>query len=135
LTRLPDWHARLVAYLAAASRTPFAPGAHDCALFAAGAVQAMTGNDLAEGWRGRYRTLAGGRRVLKREGVADHVALAARHLEEVPVSWAQPGDVAAVPTADGPALGVVQGASIYVVSAAGLGLVPLTAAARAFRVG
>ena len=134
MTRLPDWHARLVAYLAAAARTPFDPGRHDCALFASGAVEAVTGMDLAEGWRGRYRTLAGGRRVLKRAGFADHIDLAARCLEEVPVSWARPGDIAAVPSADGPALGVVQGGAVYVIGPAGIGLVPLRDATRAFRV-
>lgn len=133
--RVEHWHGRLVTYLAEAARTPFAPGRHDCALFAAGAVMAMTGIDLAEGWRGRYRTLAGGQRALARAGYADHVDLAARHLDEVPVSWALPGDIAAVETPEGPALGVVQGASVYVIGPAGLGLLPLTAASRAFRVG
>ena len=134
LTRLPDWHHRLVTYLAGAARTPFAPGAHDCALFTAGAIHAMTGTDLAAEFRGHYRTLAGGRRVLRRAGYADHVALAAALLPEIAVSWARPGDIAAVPSADGPALGVVQGGSVYVIGPAGIGLVPLRDATRAFRV-
>ena len=74
MTRLDDWHARLAAYVYEAGRTPFAYGAHDCALFAAGAVAAMTGTDLASDWRGRYRTLAGGLKAVKRAGHADHVA-------------------------------------------------------------
>lgn len=62
MTRCEDWHARLAAYVFDAGRTPFAYGSHDCALFAAGAVEAMTGTDLAAGWRGIYRTLAGASR-------------------------------------------------------------------------
>lgn len=132
--RHPDWQARLVAYLHASAREPFKPGRHDCALFAAGAVLAMTGQDMAAGWRGRYTTLSGGLRVLRKAGHADHVALAASMFPEVPVAMAQPGDLAAVPTPDGLALGVVQGEAVYVIGPGGLALVSLMTAQRAFRV-
>lgn len=134
MTRLDDWHARLAAYVYEAGRTPFAYGAHDCALFAAGAVEAMTGTDLAAGWRGIYRTLAGGLKAVKRAGHADHVALAAHHFAEITVAEAMPGDLAVVAGPEGPALGVVQGAQVYVATPTGLGLVPLLQAARVFRV-
>lgn len=135
VSRLPDWRPRLVAFLTAAQRAPFRPGQHDCALFAAGAVAAMTGQDYAAPYRGRYTTIRGGIRVLRADGFADHIALAAHHLPERPVAFARAGDLAVVPTEDGPALGVVQGAGIYVLSpAGGLSLVPLTAATRAFGV-
>lgn len=134
LTRLVDWHARLVAYLSDASRQPFEYGRHDCATFAAGAVAAMTGTDLAEAMRGRYRTLKGGLRMLRRDGFADHVEFAAANFEEVPVARACPGDIAAVPGPDGQALGIVQGGAIYVLTPGGLGLVPLLGADRVFRV-
>lgn len=134
MSRLPDWRARLVSYLAQAQREPFNPGRHDCALFAAGAVAAMTGQDYAAPYRGRYTTLRGGVRVLRREGFEDHIALAAHHLPARPVSFARPGDLAVVPTEDGPALGVVQGAGVFVLSPAGVALVPLTAADKAFGV-
>lgn len=134
MTRLPDWRARLTEYLADARNEPFAPGRHDCALFAAGAVAAMTGADYAAPYRGRYSTLRGGLRVLRRDGFDGHVALAAHHLPECPVAFAGPGDLAAVPTPQGEALGVVQGAGIFVPSEAGLAVVPLTAASRAFKV-
>lgn len=132
--RLDDWQARLVAYLHASARKPFQPGTHDCVLFAAGAVLAMTGQDMAAGWRGRYTTLSGGMRVLRKAGHADHVALAASLFAEVPVAMAQPGDLAAVPTPDGLALGIVQGEAIYVLGPGGLALVSLMTAQRAFRV-
>ena len=63
--RLPDWKTHLIAYLADAARKSYQPGVHDCALFSAGAVLAMTGVDLAAGWRGRYTTLTRGLRVLR----------------------------------------------------------------------
>ncbi|MTH62114.1 hypothetical protein GL300_23225 [Paracoccus litorisediminis] len=114
-------------------RTSFAYGRHDCALFAAGAVAAMTGTDHARGWRG-YRSRAAGLRKLREAGFEDHIALVASHLEEIHPALAAPGDVAVVEGEDGPALGIVQGESIYILQREGLGLVSLLAAQRAFRV-
>jgi hypothetical protein len=129
-----DWHARLVTYMADCRARPFAPGHHDCALFAAGAVQAMTGVDPAAEWRGRYTTHRGGLRVLRRAGFRDHIEVAAALFAEIPLAQALPGDLAAIDTGCGPALGVMQGAAIYVLKPDGLGLLPRNAATRAFRV-
>lgn len=126
------WQLRLAQFLGDAARRPFQPGRHDCALFAAGAVHAMTGLDLARGWRGKYRTLAAGQRALERAGYTDHVALAAAHLPGT--QRPRPGDIAVIDTGDGQALGVVQGHMAYVLRPAGLGLVPLTAAIQFFEV-
>lgn len=134
MTRLSDWHSRLTAYLHEARARPFEYGRHDCATFAAGAIEAMTGDDLAATWRGRYRTMLGGLRVLRKEGYGDHIALADRYFEEIPVALACPGDIAVVQGPDGKARGIVQGGAIYVLAPAGLGLVPLLSAERAFRV-
>lgn len=129
------WQDRLVAHLAEVAVMPFQPGVNDCALFAAGAVAAMTGVDHAAPYRGRYATIEEGLELLRADGIEDHVALAAVHLPEIPVSMAQAGDVAAVPVNSGMALGVVQGARVYVLrEAGGIGTIGLTRAARAFRV-
>lgn len=134
MTRFPDWRPRLRAYVSSVSRETFAFGRHDCALFAAGAVAAMTGVDPAAAWRGRYRTAADGLNWLRVAGYADPFALAGALFEEVPAAFAQIGDLAEVPGEDGPALGVVQGAAIYVIRREGLATVPLTTASRAWRV-
>lgn len=131
--RLPDWRRRLELYLADAARVPFAHGTHDCALFAAGAVKAMTGHDPAADYRGRYGSFKEGLRALRASGDSDHLALADRLFEAIPVATARPGDLAAVPMPR-PALGVVQGELIYLVGDEGLRLVPLTSATRAWRV-
>lgn len=133
--RLPDWRPRLSTYLTATGARSFRPGSHDCALFVAGAVEAMTGVDVAAQWRGTYRSLDEGRVVLGRAGFADHVALVAAHLPEVHPAQANVGDLAALPGADGsPALGVVQGASVYVLQPSGMALVNRLQIERAFRV-
>ena len=132
--RLINWQARLVTYMADCRALPFQIGSHDCALFAAGAVAAMTGHDPAAEWRGRYTTHRGGLRVLRRAGFWDHIEVVATQFPEILRIEALPGDLAAINTIDGPALGVVQGAAIYVLRPDGLGLVPRNAATRAFRV-
>lgn len=134
MRRRRDWNERLGAYLAACGRRPFEPGRHDCALFAAGAVHAMTGEDPAADWRGAYGTISGGLRRLREAGVEDHVAAAAALFAEIPVRQARPGDLAVVRAEEGLALGVVQGPRVYVARASGLGLVPIDKAERAFRV-
>ena len=127
MPRYADWQTRLHEYLAGVARAPLAYGQHDCALFAADAICAMTGVDLAATYRGRYDSLAGGLQLLARDGFADHVALARSHLAVGAVATAMPGDVAVFETDLGSALGVVQGASVYVLHSGGmLGLVPLT---------
>lgn len=134
MARVTDWRKALTGYLRAAGRTAYAPGQHDCALFAAGAVVAMTGRDYAAPYRGRYTTIRGGLRVLRKDGYADHIALAAAHLPEVAVARARPGDLAVVESQDGPALGVVQGEAVYVLLPDRLGLVSLMAVKRVFEV-
>jgi len=136
MIRHSDWRMRLTGYVAQAATQGFVPGQQDCALFAAGGIAAMTGTDLAAPYRDTYHSLKGGLAALQRAGHADHVALLASLLPEVPVAYGQVGDVAVLDGPDGlPALGLVQGDMIYVLlPATGLGLVPLTDARRMFRV-
>jgi hypothetical protein len=133
--RRPDWQAALTGYLASCAARPFEPGQHDCALFAAGAVAAMTGHDPAAPYRGRYTTILGGQRVLRRDGHADAVALAAALFRARSVGEAAaPGDLAVIDGEGGRALGVVQGAFVYAPGALGLVLVALDPAAIVFEV-
>lgn len=124
--------AKLTAYLAEVARTPFAEGQHDCALFAAGAVKAMTGRDLAAEWRGRYTTTRGGIRILRKAGYENHIALAASLFRRTEAP--RIGDLAVVRTEEGPALGIVQGTHVYVTGPQGLSLVPASAAIKFFEV-
>ncbi|MBO4168865.1 DUF6950 family protein [Cereibacter azotoformans] len=135
MTRLPDWRPRLVSFVAEAARRPFAWGQHDCGLFVGGAVEAMTGEDPAAGWRGRYTSFERGLLLVRREGFEDHVGWYAARFPEIPPLMAQVGDIAVVEGDGGrPALGIVQGEGIYVLQPGGLAVLPLTLARRAFRV-
>lgn len=126
MQRLKGWQGRFTAWLAGVSREPFSYGRHDCALFAAGAVEAMTGEDFARDWRGRYSTMRGGLRVLRKAGHADHIALARALFPSTVTPKA--GDLAVISTPEGPALGVVQGQFVYAPAAIGWALVPRSAA-------
>lgn len=133
--RLPDWKPRLAAYLSSCARQPFAEGRHDCALFAAGAVGAMTGNDPAARWRGKYQTTRRGLGLLKRAGFADHIALAVHLFAEVHPAFACAGDLAIVGAdANDRALGVVQGEAVYLLRPTGLGLIHMAPDVRILRV-
>ena len=136
MKRHPDWRRRLELYLRDISARAYRPGQHDCALFVAGAIHAMTGTDPARGWRG-YGSLKTGQARLREKGFADHVALVASLLPEITPILARAGDIAVVNSheRDGipDALGVVQGAGIYVLRRTGIGMVPLADATKAFR--
>lgn len=134
--RLFDWEARFHAYIGRVAREGFAFGHHDCALFAAGGVEALTGQDPAASWRGRYTTELGGLRHLRRAGFRDHVAHAESLFPALPVTGAMPGDLAVIANPDGrnagglDALGIVQGEVIYVLHPDGIGLYPVSPAVR-----
>ncbi len=134
ISRQPDWRPRLVAYLATVSAKPFAYGSQDCALFVAGAVEAMTGSDPAAGYRGLYQSLKGGLKLLARDGLADHVTLLRATFEEIPIAFAGVGDIAVIGEVGMPALGIFEGEQILVLREDGLGLMPRPAATLAFRV-
>ena len=137
MQKLVDWRPRLRAFLAAQAEAPFVMGSiggMDCGAFAGGAIEAMTGENPHAKVAGKYKTMAGALRALKRLGHDDHVAYAASLLTEIDPLYAAFGDIAVVDSPDGPALGVVTGPHIEVRAPGGRGVVPLTDAVRAFRI-
>lgn len=91
LVRIPGWRSALSRHIALAA--PKAPvwGTHDCALFPADGVLAMTGVDPAEAFRGHYTTPAGSLRALKRYGAGDLLSTFAQALRAV-TGQPWPGD-------------------------------------------
>ena len=130
MNRLPDWQTRLTAALMAKRYTP-----GNCAEFAADMCLAMTGVDHAAPFRGRYSTIKGGYRVLRKAGYADHVDFVQRNFTEKLVIDLVPGDLVVLDGDDGLTVGVFQGsAGCYVPNGHGVGVVPITMAIRAFEV-
>lgn len=62
--RPEDWERRLLDFVEARRTVPFVWGTNDCALFAADWVAALTGEDPAAWFRGRYTTEGGAARAL-----------------------------------------------------------------------
>lgn len=134
-TRLPDWRSRLTQHLDAVSRHAFDYGSHDCALFAAGCVEVMTGVDLAERYRGLYATLKGGLKLLAKDGFDSHLAVVRAHFAEVPPAFAQVGDIMVLHEEGGiDALGIDVGERIAVLRVGEMGMAPRAAAIAAYRV-
>lgn len=52
--RYPDWPVRLNEYIIAAEKREFELGVHDCCTFAAGAIEAITGEDPMPEFRNQY---------------------------------------------------------------------------------
>lgn len=132
--RVQGWEARLNAYVEASRHRPFVWGAHDCALFAAGGVAAVTGSPLAD--IPTYSGPVAAARTLARMGHRDVIDLAGAYLRPwQSVLMARRGDIAAAITDNGPTLGVALGASIAAPGEAGLIFWALHHATRAWRVG
>lgn len=85
LTRKKFWDTRdFHQFLQQRKNSPFEWGVHDCALFAADGIEAITGVDIASAFRGKYSDEAGARAAIKEvcngETVADAAAwCAAQH--------------------------------------------------------
>ena len=134
MSRLLDWQGRLEAYLSAVARTPWRPGTQDCVIFAVGWRQAVTGIDLMEDFRGAYTTLEQGFELLRAQGWPDHISAVTQGLEECPPHRMVMADLVTVEGAEGePAFGGCGGGHLHVLHPRGLGLLPLTAAMRCWR--
>jgi len=135
MKRIKGWEQALPAATRAAMARRHAWGSHDCALFAADCVQAMTGEDLAAEFRGTYKDEAGARRTLAALGCADVGDLAARYLPEISPPEARRGDVVMIEGKYGPFLAIVDGRTAVGPSRRGLEHAPVTSARRGWRVG
>lgn len=93
--RADGWEVAFAEAIEAARHKPFAWGGHDCATWAADVRRALTGDDMAADWRGRYRTQLGAARLIRRLGYGSLAEAAEARLgAPLPtVLLAQRGDV------------------------------------------
>lgn len=128
-----DWPEQANAFVAKVMKKPFVWGEFDCCLFAADCVQAMTGEDFAADFRGKYTDGPGGYQLLKEfsgGGIVATVEKLAERFEwtDIEPRRAQRGDIVLLPAAlcggddrfDG-ALGICAGTvSLFVTEEAGV---------------
>lgn len=105
MTRRSTWEADLSAYIASVRDARFEWGAFDCAMFAAGAVIAVTGVDPVEVYRGKYSTELGAAKALKKYGAGDLKSTLDTMFEARPIGRLQRGDL----VWSGDAVGVCMG--------------------------
>ena len=92
MKRLPDWEERLSVFIAENHTRPFCWGEWDCILFAAAAAEAMTGEDIAAAYRGKYHDKAGAAAILKAQGQGTLLRTIDSVLERRKPSRARRGD-------------------------------------------
>lgn len=146
LKRAQHWATRsLHQFLIDRATARFAWGTHDCALFAADGVQAMTGVDIASDFRGRYTDEAGAKAAIARiTGVANGTVedaaawCAAKHglVELIHPLMAQRGDLVVLEDAGRVIAGLVHLSGRHVAAAGEQGLkkIPIAGVKRAWRV-
>jgi hypothetical protein len=123
LTRIEGWPEALHALIVARSEWPFTWGSHDCCLFAADCIHAMTGVDLAAALRGYTTALGAARRArMAGAGPEDPYGVEAwprlAFLPPVPIAHARRGDLIVVSSDHSPraliALGICTGTAAVV---------------------
>ncbi len=131
MTRVEHWPEALAEYLDSRRDVPFAWGESDCATFAAGAVEALTGHAMevprVESAQDYARFILDSGAL--REHVGDHLG------DPLPSpAFAQRGDVVLMLLDGRETLGVCIGDGIAGPGPAGLVVVPLSAATAAWRI-
>ena len=144
IARLEDWPTTLANMVLAAVDEPFAWGTHDCCMWTADVVKAMSvdGIDLAEPYRGTYSDAAGAADVIDTatgggtlEDLMVQIAIDYT-LPEVAPAFAWRGDIALFDSNTGPAMGVVgpDGLTAAFVSPDGLVMIDMETVRRCWRI-
>ena len=116
MLRKSTWELCLAQYIEECRHKPFEYGVHDCCMFAAGAVQAVTSQDPMAEFRGKYKSQATSVRALKEIGFGDLESTIDSKFSVIEVGLAQRGDLAFYDNA----IGVVVGSWAWFVSDDGL---------------
>jgi hypothetical protein len=143
LKRKPNWEKALDAFLNAHRADPFQYGTWDCCLFAAGAIEAMTGTDIAVDFRGLYTTrqeaTAAIAAITGGSTVRDAAAFCASKfgMAAVPKLMCRRGDMVLIERGGGDwSMGIVSlnGLDVAVVTENGIEATPIASCASGWRV-
>ena len=116
------WEKVLREYIEEAKNATFEWGEHDCCLFAARYVDAVTGTEHTKEWHGRYRTEAEAYALMATRGMAGPIAIADANLRRKDVARAGRGDIVSF---EGGAIGICAGRySYFFVESKGLSALP-----------
>lgn len=93
LERSPDWSELLSQYISESRGKAFEYGSNDCCTFSCGAVQAMTGQDPMEEFRGKYCDLKSYLRMLRERGYSSLSDIFDEKFPKIEVHRARRGDL------------------------------------------
>lgn len=134
MQRLPDWPARFAALVRQRRAHPFVWGQHDCVLWAADVVLALTGADFGAQYRGTYSTALQAAHLV--EDLGGLTAIVSSYLgEPISPSMARVGDIGLVSDGGRDLVAVCNGAHWLAPGASGLAVLSLNAGVSAWRVG
>lgn len=105
--RKSNWESELSLYISKVREAEFSYGIHDCCTFCAGAVEVMTGQDPMKEFRGKYSSLTGSVKALKKIGEGDLFSTLDQKFEPIPIGKAGRGDLVGLGDSVGIALGKV----------------------------
>jgi len=133
IKRLPGWEFALAACIESARNRTFRWGVFDCGLFVCECVDAITGVDMGEQFRG-YSTLLGAWRSIKGDMESTAVSVARAYgLREIPPMRASRGDVIYLNPGELAIVGLDPKVAIGATSK-GLAVIPRSRWVRAWRV-
>ena len=92
--RLSDWEMQLSEYVLSKKNQPFEYGVNDCCLFAAGAVEVITGENPIPEFIGAYDSLKTSIKALKTIGSGTLEKTMDAKFTEIQIGYAQTGDLA-----------------------------------------
>lgn len=130
--RMRNWQGALSAFITERRSTPFAWGSNDCCLFAADAVQAMTGVDHAAELRG-YGSALEAARLIDARGGLQAIASAALGDPVLPV-FASVGDVVLIENEGRELLALCNGTTALAPGELGMAVLGMDAAKAAWKV-
>lgn len=130
--RRHDWQIRFSDFVQTRARLPFTWGSNDCCLFAADAVEAITGIDHAAALRG-YDSAVSAQRLIEARGGIRQIAIDALGVEIAP-EFAAVGDLVLLENAGRELLAVCNGTCALAPGEDGMAVLNMTAALAAWRV-
>ena len=109
LKRRNDWQIKLSEYLHKVKDKKFKWGTHDCVMHSVNAVRAITGKDLAKGYRQSYKTKAKAYAIVARDFDKDTDNMFIKYLGEFKtnIKKAKRGDVVRITFEGDKAYGII----------------------------
>lgn len=135
MNRLPNWYSRLFNLISEKENEQFKIGTNDCTIFAADVVNAVTGVDYAEKYRGKYKTFKAGNELLKADGFESNIDFIEKNFEEIPASFSRAGDIGLIKVKRGFAVVAIMSGFAVAVSNNGLQRYKISEVSKVFKIG